>query len=228
VSALLLAVTLTAIVLRILLWAGPGGYYRVFEGTDTRMDALAIGCLLAVAFSRRPIRVPAALMAALAAAIPVILWTTNDGSIATFGLTLTALAAAGLVAGAASGRGEKVLGWRPLAYLGIISYGLYLWHRPIMRAFTDWGLGGVPWAVGVMFGLAIGLALLSRRFVEDPFLRLKNRYFNSTAGTTAMTGGASRGDSVTPTSRMLISHGRKRSTAPDKVSVAAREADHGS
>jgi peptidoglycan/LPS O-acetylase OafA/YrhL len=152
VSWLLLGAALTAIVLRILVWAGPGGYYRAFEGTDARMDALAMGCLLAVFFSRRPIRVPPALMAVLAAAIPVILWTTNDESMATFGLALTALAAAGLVAGAATGGVEKVLGWRPLAYLGIISYGLYLWHRPLMRVFTDSGLGGVPWAVAVMLG----------------------------------------------------------------------------
>jgi peptidoglycan/LPS O-acetylase OafA/YrhL len=103
---------------------------------------------------------------------------------ATIGLAVTAVAAAGLVAGAATGAGERVLAWRPLAYLGIISYGLYLWHRPLMRAFTDSGLGGVPWAVAVMFALSIGLAFLSRRFIEDPFLALKNRYFSSTAAPT--------------------------------------------
>jgi peptidoglycan/LPS O-acetylase OafA/YrhL len=188
-------------VLRNLLWDGPGGYYRVLEGTDARMDALAIGCLLAVVFSRRPIRVPAAFMAALATAIPVILWTTDGRSTATFGLALTALAAAGLVAGAACGGGERVLGWRPLAYIGIISYGLYLWHRPIMRVFTDWGLGGVPWAVGVMFGLSIGAAWVSRRFVEDPFLRLKDRYFSS-------------------------ADVRKRRNGTIQVGLPARQADH--
>jgi peptidoglycan/LPS O-acetylase OafA/YrhL len=98
---------------------------------------------------------------------------------ATIGLAVTALAAAGLVAGAATGAGGGVLAWRPLAYLGIISYGLYLWHRPLMRAFTDSGLGGVPWAVAVMFALSIGLAFVSRQFIEDPFLALKDRYFSS-------------------------------------------------
>jgi peptidoglycan/LPS O-acetylase OafA/YrhL len=205
VSGILVAAALSSIVLRIHFFAEPGGYYRAFEGTDTRMDALAIGCLLAVAFSRRPIRVPPLLMAALAAAIPVIVWATNDASMATFGFALTALAAAGLVAGAASGRGEKVLAWRPLAYMGVVSYGLYLWHRPLMQVFTDSGLGGVPWAVALMFGLSIGLAMLSRRLVEDPFLRLKDRYFSSAAGTTGMSGGLSRRDSANPTIRKLIS-----------------------
>ena len=185
VAALLVGVTVTATVLRFLLWVGPADYYRVYEGTDTRMDALAVGCLLAIAFVRRAVVVPPVAMAAMAAAILLTLRTTNVGSMATIGLSITALAAAGLVAGAATGAGDRVLAWRPLAYLGVISYGLYLWHRPVMRAFTESGLGGVPWAVAVMFAVSIGLAFLSRRLIEDPFLRLKDRYFSSTSGTSA-------------------------------------------
>jgi peptidoglycan/LPS O-acetylase OafA/YrhL len=181
VSGLLVAAMLVSIVLRVVLWAGPGGYYRTFVGTDTRMDALAIGCLVAVAFSRRPIEVPGPVMAALAATIPIALWMTDQRFMAAVGFAVTAFAAAGMVAGAASGRGERVLGWRPLAYVGLISYGLYLWHRPLMRIFTDSGLGGVPWAVALMFAISLGLAFLSRRFIEDPFLMLKDRYFTSRA-----------------------------------------------
>jgi peptidoglycan/LPS O-acetylase OafA/YrhL len=205
VAALLIGVTLTATVLRVLLWEGPAAYYRVYEGTDTRMDALAIGCLLAIAFVRRPVVVPPIAMAAMAAAILITLRTTTVESMATIGLSVTALAAAGMVAGAAMGSADRVLAWRPLAYLGVISYGLYLWHRPVMRAFTESGLGGVPWAVAVMFALSIGLALLSRRLIEDPFLRLKDRYFSSTAGTTAPSADSRRGEDAAPTSRKLIS-----------------------
>jgi len=182
IASLLAGATLLAVTLRVLLWSVPGGYHRAYFGTDTRMDALAIGCLVALAFSRRPIRVPTLGMGALIAAIPLILWTTNDSSMATVGLAATAFVAAGLVAGAATGVGDRVLGWRPLAYVGIISYGLYLWHRPVMKAFTDSGMSGVPWAVAVMFAASIGLAWVSRRFVEQPFLQLKGRYFGSTAG----------------------------------------------
>jgi peptidoglycan/LPS O-acetylase OafA/YrhL len=177
--AVLATLTAAAIAVRILVWPSPGGYLHAYFGTDTRMDALAIGCLLALAFSRRPIRVPGALMAALVVTLPLILWTTNDRSMAEIGVLATALAGAGLVAGAATGAGSWVLGWRPVVYLGVISYGLYLWHRPVMRAFTDSGFGGVPWAVAAMFGLSIGLAVLSRRFIEEPFLQLKDRYFSS-------------------------------------------------
>jgi peptidoglycan/LPS O-acetylase OafA/YrhL len=205
VVGLLVVLILAAIGLRFLLWDGPGAFYRVYEGTATRMDALAIGCLLAVAFTRRPVTVPPLVMAGLAAAIPITLWTTNLGSLATIGLPVTAFAAAGLVAGAATGNGERVLAWRPLAYLGIISYGLYIWHRPVMRTFTDSGFGGVPWAVAVMFTLSIGLAFLSRRFIEDPFLRIKDRYFSSASGTTAEGDRGSLGGDTRPTSKKLIS-----------------------
>ena len=141
-------------------------------------------------------------MVAMAGTILITLRTTTVESMATIGLSVTAFAAAGLVAGAATGAGERVLAWRPLAYLGVISYGLYLWHRPVMRAFTESGLGGVPWAVAAMFAVSIGLALLSRRLIEDPFLRLKDRYFSSTSGTTA---DSWRGDGAAPTRRKLIS-----------------------
>lgn len=179
VAGLLIGVILVAVLLRVVLWVGPAANYRVTVGTDTRMDALAIGCLVALAFATRPITVPPWAMAVLAASIPTTLWLTNDESMAKVGLAITAVAAAGLVAGAATGAGGRVLASRPLMYLGIISYGLYLWHRPLMRAFTDSGLGGEPWAVAVMFALSIGLAFVSRRFVEDPFLALKNRYFSA-------------------------------------------------
>lgn len=205
VAGLLVGAALVALILRVVLWTGPAAYYRVYVGTDTRMDALAIGCLVAVAFTRRPFTVPPLAMVALAATIPITLWITNDQSMATIGLAVTALAAAGLVAGAATGGGERVLAWRPLAYLGIISYGLYLWHRPVMRAFTDSGLGGVPWAVVVMFALSIGLAFLSRRLVEDPFLRLKDRYFSSATGTSPPADAPVRVDSTKPASKKLIS-----------------------
>ena len=98
----------------------------------------------------------------------------------------------------------RLLNLRVLRYTGKISYGLYLWHRPLMRAFTESGLGGVPWAVAAMFGLSIGLALLSRRLIENPFLRLKDRYFSSPA-TAARSADPSGRTRAAPTSKKLIS-----------------------
>jgi peptidoglycan/LPS O-acetylase OafA/YrhL len=52
---------------------------------------------------------------------------------------------------------------RALRWFGKISYGLYIWHWPLLVAF-DWELG-LP--------LAIGAAVLSYRYIEQPFLRRK-------------------------------------------------------
>ena len=70
---------------------------------------------------------------------------------------------------------KQVLSSRVLVYLGLISYGLYLWHLPVYKLFY-YQLDGLPW--GVVAFLAIGssllLASLSYRFVEQPFLRKRH------------------------------------------------------
>ncbi len=55
------------------------------------------------------------------------------------------------------GRLRRGLRWRPLLWVGLVSYGFYLWHLPILHVLADEGLGkAVPAAV---FGL-IALALV--------------------------------------------------------------------
>lgn len=90
-------------------------------------------------------------------------------------------------------------GWltsRVMLFLGNISYGLYLWHE-----ILDWTIGhklGSTGLRGLAVGscsavLAVGAAVLSKRYVEDPFLRRKQR-FERTAlpGTSASEGAGVR------------------------------------
>ena len=76
-----------------------------------------------------------------------------------------------------------------LAFVGEISYGLYLIHLLCFDLYDRWvgslwpGLLRAEGRMGLMAlrllmsaGLAIALAWLSRRYFEEPFLRLKDRF----------------------------------------------------
>jgi len=72
---------------------------------------------------------------------------------------------------------------RFIQYIGMISYGIYLYHMPVpfvyrsiaAKYFPSFHMA--PWTFMVFcFALTIGIAALSYRYIETPFLRLK-RYF---------------------------------------------------
>jgi peptidoglycan/LPS O-acetylase OafA/YrhL len=74
------------------------------------------------------------------------------------------------------------MGWRPLAYLGEISFGLYVFHLAAIYFANAWLGGDFRVAAGGWFGLfgaslalCIFLAALSHRYFERPFLALKER-----------------------------------------------------
>jgi peptidoglycan/LPS O-acetylase OafA/YrhL len=72
------------------------------------------------------------------------------------------------------GSAQKLLSVRPLAWIGKVSYSLYLWHWPILVLVNSagWYARGLP-HVTLFLQLAamLLLAWLSWRFVEQPFRR---------------------------------------------------------
>jgi len=66
---------------------------------------------------------------------------------------------------------------KPVAWLGKVSYGLYLWHLPIDRFVTPGRLGFSFWPTQVV-RLTLTLAVVAASFylLEQPFLRLKRRF----------------------------------------------------
>ena len=68
----------------------------------------------------------------------------------------------------------------PFIYLGRISYGLYVFHELANHTFPYFfrsRLGGLPFAqLLVTFPVTVAFAALSYRFLESPFLRLKERF----------------------------------------------------
>ncbi len=73
--------------------------------------------------------------------------------------------------GAGSTRPSRLLSLRPVVFVGLISYSLYLWHWPIL-AFLRARAGSVdlePAVAAAAVALAFVIATLSWRFVERPF-----------------------------------------------------------
>jgi peptidoglycan/LPS O-acetylase OafA/YrhL/lysophospholipase L1-like esterase len=154
---------------------------RVYDGTDTRVFALLIGAALAFVWPSRHLREEVAdrarwiLDGAGAAGLvvfAVLVWRTSEYSPFLYrgGMVLLSFATALMVAAAASpaSRFGRVLGWRPLRWLGVRSYGIYLWHYPIIVLTAPAGGGDTPARAVLQVAAVIGCAALSWRYIEEP------------------------------------------------------------
>ena len=81
-------------------------------------------------------------------------------------------AAALIYSGATKGTICRGLATRPLVFVGLISYSLYLWHWPIhvYSTYVSSAVSSWAWRLALI-ALSFGLAILSWRFVEQPFRR---------------------------------------------------------
>lgn len=91
---------------------------------------------------------------------------------------LFAVALGFVVLSSPQARAVRWLSWRPVVFLGLASYSLFLVHDPIVRGFRDWGLtfgGTTGFAVNlvVIAGVSIVLASASYLYVERPALARK-------------------------------------------------------
>jgi peptidoglycan/LPS O-acetylase OafA/YrhL len=170
--------------------------FRLYRGLDTRADALLAGCLLGLLVawnllprSRRFIRWTgaASLLCLLYLGYLVCSRRPEDSQYYHGLFTVVALMTAIILARLLSAPARfacRILESAPLVVTGRISYSLYLFHMPILHLLMPMGLYlgsavGRFWAYAVLVFLVVGLsflaALLSYRFVERPFLRLKGR-----------------------------------------------------
>jgi peptidoglycan/LPS O-acetylase OafA/YrhL len=173
---------------RIALVAADAPYYAVWCNTFARLDPIAGGILLACALDGRTPRLAvAARVGMVGAATVIILWAGSFGPPAGRHVlwTLPAVAVASTVLIFAflhpptpSGRVVTTLG-----YLGKISYGLYVFHMLAIKtveAFWPSCCSAIPfnWSAMVVtvFLVTVALAAASYRWLETPFLRLKERY----------------------------------------------------
>jgi peptidoglycan/LPS O-acetylase OafA/YrhL len=192
VAVLALALGLASAAWRATVWQLDPDWFRVFASPDTHADGLLIGSALGVAATLvlRPLsaRMSRALWAAtglslLLVAALVIIPPLPWGFFATAGDLLAALATAVVIIRVAiypSRIMERGLSFRPLVWVGVISYGLYLWHVPIWVGMNfGWPVEvqdlGVLGAAGIAMLLTFFAAAVSYRYFERPFLRMKGR-----------------------------------------------------
>jgi peptidoglycan/LPS O-acetylase OafA/YrhL len=169
-----------------------GGANSVLLYTNplTNFGAIALGGLLGLGLPRRIGNGGASApgLAALCAIVALIVGFQHLGAYpADVALLISAVpfwagsALAGLVIAAVylnqESRLVRALEWAPVAYLGRISYGFYLWHNLLPhRPLAALGLRAPDAAEAVAaFGLATVVASLSWRLIERPALALKHR-----------------------------------------------------
>ena len=64
----------------------------------------------------------------------------------------------------------KLLTLKPLVFLGLISYSLYLWHWSVL-AISRWTIGLDAWSIPMQLAMIFLLSVLSHKFVESPLRR---------------------------------------------------------
>jgi peptidoglycan/LPS O-acetylase OafA/YrhL len=123
-----------------------------------------------------------------------------------------------LYAGASRGTAvQRALAAPPVAFVGKISYSLYLWHWPLLvlaRIALDRELGMLESVA--LVALALGLATLSWKFVETPFRRAKLG-----GSRTVVTAGVAASLALCATGAVLIGSGG----APGRYPAAVVTAD---
>jgi peptidoglycan/LPS O-acetylase OafA/YrhL len=163
-------------------------FARVYNGFDTHADGCFFGCAIALiemapanrlrlarAFGLLPWAGTAAFLLLIAIAVTL---NYSTAVYVTVWMPVTYILAAVVILEIAITANPlaRVLAAPPLAQIGTISYGIYLWHYPLIAGLHYFPRLAPQSSPGILlfdaFG-SIGLAWLSYTFVERKFLRLK-------------------------------------------------------
>lgn len=150
-----------------------------YFGSQTRAWELALGALVAVTartWTRLPRIVAGLLSWAGLGLIGYAAWTFTSGMSYPGSLAAVPVAGAALVVvgGCAGPRwgAELVLRLWPMQAVGRVSYSWYLWHWPVLLLLpVALNRPADPRVNGVAIGASFVLAVLTYRFVEEPFRR---------------------------------------------------------
>src|SRR5436190_5357638 len=127
-------------------WLTPGSPGLAFYSLPTRGFELLAGGLIAwggVALkpARAQVREGAALAGLALVLVPVFLYNSETPFPGYYALA-PVIGAAVLLRYAAGSRTGAILSWRPLVFVGLISYSAYLWHQPLFALTRYASLSG--------------------------------------------------------------------------------------
>lgn len=148
----------------------------VFYLTPFRAWELALGGLLSIGFFPAPRGEPAKNFCGIVGLV-LLLGVIFVGSPSAPLLLMTSLATLGAALVIASSEGGtsivgRLLSLRPLLFVGLISYSLYLWHWPLIvfeRTDGVFSLGTAGSTKLALIAASFGIAYLSWQYIETPF-----------------------------------------------------------
>ncbi|MFD2172176.1 acyltransferase family protein [Tumebacillus lipolyticus] len=182
---MLIGATASALAMAILFVPG-NDPSRVYYGTDTRAFGLLFGAALAVVWPSRKLtsnvstrsrRILDLLGGAGLLVVLLMIWKTDEFGAFLYqgGFVLLSLATLVVVATLVhpASKLNKWLGCKPLRWIGVRSYGIYLWHYPIIILTTPAVDAGEGHALRALLQViaSIGVAALSWRYLEEPIRR---------------------------------------------------------
>ena len=173
-----------------------GGLDAAFFQTQYRIDSLLAGVMLAAVYWMKPdlYRRLAQKKGMLLAIVGfLVAWlafaTRHDALDESIGYTIQATGYVALIVLMLEHTGAMARGWlfRAIAWVGVYSYGIYLWHSIafapadiLIAKTTALGLPAlVIWALALAFQIAIAVSAgyITTRLIEFPFLLLRNALF---------------------------------------------------
>lgn len=182
------AIALGSLLVRWLLTYYGNPPYRMFNGLDTRADGLLTGCSLSIILhtnnfrdllqrteSVRKYLLP---LSVLLIILSLFLSSWSHKLNMYIGFTAVNLSASVLIYSIVLNKAgilQRLLVLPAVVWIGKISYGLYLWHDTIFSVMAFYGFSKYEiffWGTGLTFCAAV----LSYYLIEQPFLKLKNKY----------------------------------------------------
>ena len=160
---------------------------RIYFGTDTRAFSLLVGVVGAVLYPMERLHskvtpkqnmiYSVVSLVSIVTLITVMIYTSEYNTLLYRGGFLL-IAILGLIVIISSGKQHtlmsKLLSFKPIVFIGKISYSLYLWHFPILVLTTPVSEIGNPniFFVVLRIVLTFAVAILSYVFVETPIRKL--------------------------------------------------------